>query len=109
MKNQPIDLFKRFSFLYFVLTGSLAVSMLFASGNYFVNNDLPGQIYIILIVIFIALFHIITGIGIVLEKKWGYFFFESYLFLAYFAFPIGTFIAYKVNKFIKDFKIKEFF
>ncbi len=53
--------------------------------------------------------YLTTGIGILLRRKWGYFFFKSFLYFLLLSFPIGTFIAYASLKYIKSNDIKSLF
>jgi hypothetical protein len=50
--------------------------------------------------------YLTTGVGILLRRKWGYFFFKSFLFFLLLGFPIVTFFAYKSLKYIKRNNIK---
>lgn len=49
------------------------------------------------------------GLGLTLRKIWGYYLFVVFLYLSYPGFPIGTLIAYKGLKYIKENDIKSFF
>ena len=53
--------------------------------------------------------YLITGIGILLRSKWGYFLFKFFLYILLLGFPLGTFIAYKSLKYIKRNDIKTLF
>jgi hypothetical protein len=53
--------------------------------------------------------HLLTGIGIVLLKKWGFFLMKFYLYVLYLGFPIGTLIARKLFGYIKNRNIKAYF
>lgn len=53
--------------------------------------------------------HFFVGLGLILRKIWGYYLFVGYLYFLYPGFPIGTFIAYKGLKYIKENDIKQFF
>jgi hypothetical protein len=53
--------------------------------------------------------YLTTGVGILLRRKWGYFFFKSFLFFLLLGFPIVTFFAYKSLKYIKRNNIKTLF
>lgn len=53
--------------------------------------------------------YFLIGFGLILRKIWGYYLFVGFLYLSYPGFPIGTFIAYKGLKYIKENDIKAFF
>lgn len=53
--------------------------------------------------------YFLIGLGLILRKIWGYYLFVGFLYLSYPAAPIGTFIAYKGLKYIKENEIKSFF
>ena len=49
-----------------------------------------------------------TGLGIISLKKWGYYLLKIFLYVIVLAFPIGTFISYKVLTYIKINDVKLF-
>ena len=53
--------------------------------------------------------HLITGLGIVLRKMWGYYLLKFYLYALLLAVPIGTYIAWQSLGYLRDNEIKEFF
>lgn len=60
------------------------------------------------LIIFISiniLFHLLMGIGVLYQKKWGLYLLKTYLYLLVLAFPIGTFIGLKSLRYIKEKKI----
>ena len=60
-------------------------------------------------VLVISIYYLATGIGILFRKLWGYYLLKSFLYDLFLGFPIGTFIALKSLKFMKDNSIKEEF
>ncbi len=58
---------------------------------------------------FMSLLHMVTGIGVVLKKKWGFDLFKFYLKSLFYCIPIGTFISYLTFKYIKKNNIEEYF
>jgi hypothetical protein len=60
-------------------------------------------------VITISLWYLITGIGILARREWGYYLFKSFLYVMFLAFPIGTIISYKSLGYMKRNNIKRFF
>jgi hypothetical protein len=57
----------------------------------------------------VAGWYLITGIGILSQKRWGYYLFKVFLYVLLLAFPIGTLIAYKSLSYIKRNNIKELY
>ena len=57
----------------------------------------------------VSLWYLMTGIGILTRKKWGYYLFKSFLYILILAFPIGTIISYKSLAYMKENAIKNFF
>lgn len=53
--------------------------------------------------------YFLTGLGVVLLKKWGYILFKLFLYLLFLAFPIGTIISYLTLKYMKRHQIKVYF
>ena len=73
-------------------------------------EDRPSDIH--LFVIFFVLmggWYFTTGVGILLRRKRGYFFFKSFLYFLLLGFPIGTFFAYVNLKYIKRNHLKTLF
>jgi hypothetical protein len=54
-------------------------------------------------------FYFLTGLGVVLQKKWGYLLFKLFLYLLFLAFPIGTIISYMTLSYMKRHQIKRYF
>jgi len=53
--------------------------------------------------------YFLIGFGLILRRIWGYYLFVGFLYFSYPAIPIGTFIAYKGLKYMKENDIKSFF
>lgn len=63
---------------------------------------------IILPFILIA-WHVVTGIGILSRKRWGFVFLKTYLYIMYLGIPVGTWLSKKILRYIKDHEIERFF
>jgi hypothetical protein len=59
--------------------------------------------------IIIATWYLITGVGILIKKKWGYYLFKFFLYVLLVSFPIGTIISYLSLQYMKRNDIKKFF
>jgi len=62
--------------------------------------------------VFIALmtmWHLVTGIGILVRKKWGFYLLKLYLYVLYLGIPIGTLLAKRILRYIKENEIELFF
>jgi hypothetical protein len=46
--------------------------------------------------------HLITGLGVVLQKAWGYYLLKFYLYVLLLAVPIGTYVAWKSLMYIRE-------
>jgi hypothetical protein len=57
----------------------------------------------------LTLWYLVTGIGILKRKVWGYYLLKSFLYMLLIGFPLGTFISYKSLKFMKENSIKKEF
>ena len=57
----------------------------------------------------VSLLYLVTGIGILARKEWGYYLFKFFLFALFLAFPIGTIISYKSLGYMKRNDIKSHF
>lgn len=58
---------------------------------------------------FVCTYYFLTGLGVILQKKWGYFLFLSFLYIFIVAFPIGTITSYMTFKYMKKNQIKKHF
>lgn len=59
--------------------------------------------------IVIAIWYLVTGIGILSMRRWGYYLFKFFLYILFLAFPIGTIISYRSLKYIKDNNIRDLY
>ena len=57
----------------------------------------------------VNIFYLLTGVGVVLLTKWGYFCFKLFLYMMLVAFPIGTLISYVTLSYMKRHQIKRHF
>ena len=61
------------------------------------------------LVIIVTAWHLLTGLGVIFRTRWGYPLFKGYLYFIYICFPIGTYIAYKSLRYLKENHIERFF
>jgi hypothetical protein len=57
----------------------------------------------------ITSWYLLTGIGILSQRKWGYFLFKFFLYSLLLAFPVGTIVSYKALKYMKKNNIRALF
>ena len=57
----------------------------------------------------ISLYYLMTGIGILARKEWGYYLFKFFLYMLFLAFPIGTIISWKSLDYMKKNDIKSLY
>ena len=57
----------------------------------------------------IEVFCLLSGIGVILRRKWGYYLFKSFLYTQFVAFPIGTIISYMTLSYMRKHEIKRHF
>lgn len=55
------------------------------------------------------IWYLITGIGILMRKMWGYYLFKLFLYVLLLGFPIMTYISYKSLQYTKKNNIKVLF
>jgi hypothetical protein len=60
-------------------------------------------------VIVLSCLHLLGGLGVFLKTKYGWYALKIYLYSLYFMVPIGTYIAIKTLKYIKQNNIEKFF
>jgi hypothetical protein len=53
--------------------------------------------------------HLLTGLGVILQKMWGYYLLKFYLYVLLLAIPIGTYVAWKSLGYLRENDIKKFF
>jgi len=87
-----------------ILIGCVGLIMHFIL-KYNISYTIEFKLFIFLF----SLFHILTGIGVILRKRWAYYIFKLYLYLLYFVIPIGTYISIKTFKHINKYCIDDFF
>lgn len=72
-------------------------------------NDPDLSTYFKIFGVVISLWHLLGGIGVLLQKSWGLYVFKSYLYVLLLGIPIGTFIASKTLKYIKSNELDKLF
>ncbi|MCK4828752.1 hypothetical protein KA005_74160 [bacterium] len=59
--------------------------------------------------IFMTVWHLLTGLGILLRISWGFYLLKFYLYVLMLGIPIGTLIAKKILDYMRDNEIESFF
>ena len=87
------------------------VGLLFCVGGllFYYDLTLTEPRFTFLMLVTTSGWHLITGLGIILQKMWGYYLMKLYLYLLLLGIPIGTYIALKSLRYIRDNQIEEFF
>ncbi|MFQ5850523.1 MAG: hypothetical protein ACE5JU_08035 [Candidatus Binatia bacterium] len=57
----------------------------------------------------VNIIYLLTGLGVVFLKKWGYILFKLFLYLLFLAFPIGTIISYVTLQYMRRHQVKRCF
>lgn len=103
--NVPREIMPIIYFAY-VLIGSTVIGV-------FMLFDLqadPGFDKDFSIFIFVlTLWHLITGLGILSKRRWGFILFKLYLYVLYVGVPIGTIISKKFFSYIKKNEIERYY
>jgi hypothetical protein len=71
--------------------------------------QMPQSSLPLYLLIGILIFYFLTGVGVVLQRKWGYWLLKATLFMLMLGFPIGTYISYKTLSYMKKHQIKRHF
>jgi hypothetical protein len=103
---------ERFLKTYGIVLICFSICCIYPLVTLYFMKDRPPKIDVHEFVMFFVLtsgWYLITGIGILLRRKWGYFLFKFFLYIFLLGFPVGTFIAYKSLKYIKRNDIKTLF
>jgi hypothetical protein len=72
----------------------------------FIEDFPPSHRYFGIVVSF---WYLITGTGILMRTKWGYYLFKFFLYFIFIGFPIGTIISYLSLSYMKKNNIKFIF
>ena len=93
-----------------VRTGGLLLIMTGVAGLLFHFEHLTDPSFSFRSFILVATgWHLITGLGIILQKMWGYYLLKVYLYVLLLAIPIGTYIAWQSLRYLRDNEIERFF
>ncbi len=101
-----------------VIFGAVIIVFTLFSMFFFFSPKSPAYIFsfynerpqsVLHFIIAVNLFYFLTGVGVILRMKWGYFLFKVFLYLMFLAFPIGTVISYVTLSYMKRHKIKTHF
>jgi hypothetical protein len=60
-------------------------------------------------IIIICIWHLFTGLGILMQKMWGYYLMKFYLYVMCIGVPICTYFALKGLRYLRENEIKKFF
>jgi len=60
-------------------------------------------------VLTMTIWHLLTGVGILLKKGWGFYLLKFYVYALYLAVPIGTLLAKRMLEYIRVNDIQRFF
>ena len=77
--------------------------------HFFLQQDDRYAIEFMYFTLMVSFFHFFVGAGIILRHYWSYYLFKLYLYLLLIGFPIGTYIAIKMLKYIDKYDVKKFF
>jgi hypothetical protein len=111
------DVIKPVRLFGWVLIMGGVITLLWGGGVLFFNPSSPAYILGVkkdlqLLLYFWAactILFISTGVGIVLQKRWGYILFKFFLYLMVLGFPIGTIISYKTLAYMRQHQLKRSF
>jgi hypothetical protein len=76
--------------------------------SYLFLNKEPDKI-LLSACLFFTIWFLATGFGIFGRKKWAFISLQIFIAFSFFGFPVGTFLAAKTNKFIKQNDSKYYF
>lgn len=92
------------TFGYFLIgIGSLGFIALFT-----VLRDVDFNTVVSILVVVIACYHILLGIGIILRSRMIFRLFRGYLNILYLGFPIGTYLSRHTLRYIDENRIERF-
>jgi len=57
----------------------------------------------------VLVYYLVTAVGLLRRNIWGYYLFKFFLYLLIISFPIGTFIAYKSLRYMRESDVKSLF
>ncbi len=101
--QDPLKLTKRFGWV-FVISSFAGLGMWF-----YLLNDSNFDSSFSIFLGYMTAFHLMMGLGLLLQKLWGYYLFNLFLYILILGFPLGTYISYKTIQFMKAHKLKNFF
>ena len=104
--NLDFDKFKPIRVFGFILTAFGILSFLEAE---FGVNDSDFRLGAILFLLVMSIWHLATGIGIILRKRWGFPLMKLYVYIFLLGVPIGTLIATRMLRYINENNIALFF
>lgn len=100
--------------------GALLIAFTFVAVFFFFSPTSPGFFFsffeemsksssALYFLIGTLVFYFLAGLGVVLQKKWGYLLFKLFLYILLLGFPIGTIISYLTLSYMKRHQIKRYF
>jgi len=101
-----------------VVFGAIIIGFTLFSAFFFFSSTSPAYFFnfyearshsALYFLIGIHLFYLLTGIGVILRARWGYFLFKLFLYLTILAFPIGTIISYYTLSYMRRHRLEQYF
>jgi hypothetical protein len=102
-KNNILKPIKFFSGI-LIISSLIGIFMFFSR---LADPEFDSSFKVFIISMFI--FHFITGVGLLIQKVWGFYLFKLYLFIWLLGIPIGIYISYKTLQYIKKHNLQKFF
>ena len=72
-------------------------------------NATNSETGVVIFFLIMAIWHLVTGAGILFRKTWGFTLMKVYLYIMYLGIPLGTLLARKILNYIKENEIELFF
>lgn len=71
------------------------------------NSSLDTSHHVFIIIN--MLWYLLTGLGILLQRIWGYYLLKIYIYILILGFPIGTYFVVKSLRYLRKYEIKNYF
>ncbi len=87
----------------------IGIAILGMTMHFLLRVDIRYTIEFQVFILLSTLFHAFIGLGIVFQKRWGFYLMKFYLSLLYLGFPVGTYISKKLKQYIDENNIENYF
>ncbi|MBI5232971.1 MAG: hypothetical protein HY880_01310 [Deltaproteobacteria bacterium] len=101
--DKKINIIKKWGYAFIGLAILTLLFCYWVDSTTGLSNEMRG------FVIIVSIWHLTTGLGVMYLTKWGFYLLKLFLYMLLLSFPIGTILAFKALKYMKNNNMSYYF